>query len=325
MSVAVIGAGMSGLVAAHVSDYTALILESRERLQTHFGDMVGARFLHDSPELRELFGYSGPAETVSVSSDTTDRESGLADYVRKTRQCELEEIPPSERESTMNWGQGSFQYIPADVNAWAEQAAQKAGAVFGAEVQKVWRNGSTFLGLRGDRTIEAERVLFTIPMPVMMRIVGMGSDDFRTWPTTVGQFRVSPRRQLPTTMHYITNPAVPVTRVTSHGSKIIVEASSFQTPELLSLMGEIAEEHLAHLGFLRLHLEAVGFGTFGHHLRYFSDFMTRRQDALARLADLGLLPLGRYAQYSHRIKTLETYHEAKRLLGRKQLTPEELG
>lgn len=322
MSVVVIGAGMSGLIAAHVSDYTALVLESRDTLNRNFGNMVGARFLHDSPELRELFAYDDPSDIVHVSTDTNDHNTGLADYVRKTRKCELDEIPPSERDSAMNWGRRSFPFLPVEVNAWAYKISQKAGVVYSAEVEKIWRSGnSTFVGLRGDRTLEAERVLFTIPLPVIMRIMGMGSDDFRTWPTTVGQFRIKPRTILPTMMHYVTNPAVPITRITTKGGKVIVEASSFQTPELLQLMGEVAQEHLAHLGFLRLHTEAAGFGTFGHHFHYFHDFTERRSVALQQLADLGLLPLGRYAQYSHRIKTLETYQEAKRLL---RPVPEEL-
>src|SRR5437879_3118872 len=105
---AVIGAGMSGLIASYVSGHKALVLEASDRPNTSFGDMVGARFIHESNELRQLFSYDGPSSFCTVSVDSGDREQAQDRYVWKTRGVHLNEVPEGERESVMNWGKGNF-------------------------------------------------------------------------------------------------------------------------------------------------------------------------------------------------------------------------
>lgn len=316
MSLVVVGAGISGLVASHVSGYKALVIEASERANTNFGDMVGARFIHDSPELRSLFGYRGPSETVEVTSDAEDRATGLERYVHKTRQCELTNMPPAERESAMNWGGGTFDYLPIDVNRWARYIERQAGVVYGSKLVSVQRKPTgLYLELANGSSVRADKVLFTIPLPTMLKVVGHADARFRTFPTTVGRFKaqgISPDGY-PPTMHYITDPSTPVTRVTTKRNLIIVEASASQGPELLMEMGKIAQRRADELGKPEW-LDALGFSTFGHHFEYFPGFTEARSAAVLSLERTGLWPLGRYAQWSHRTKTLETYIRANRLI-----------
>lgn len=312
----VIGAGMSGLVAANVSGYKALILEASPHPNTRFGDLVGARFIHESPELRELFGYQGPTKTVRVTSDATDPAHGLEQYVRKTRECSIFDIPASERESAMNWGQGSFPYLPVDINRWAKRVEQQSGVVYNARVTRIERNGTTRLTLGEDTTLTADRVLFTIPLPTMLHIAGMDklARQFRSLTTTVGRFRSTKRGlELGATMHYVTNPELPVTRITTKDDLVVVEASSSQTPELAQLMFEMAIEHQQRRGY-DTHLDSLGLSTFGHHFVYQPTFEEDRQEAMSELRGLGLEALGRYATWNHTVKTLETYQAAIRLV-----------
>ncbi len=314
--IVIVGAGISGLVAAHVSGYKALVLEAGAHPNTRFGDMVGARFLHDSPELRALFGYDGPAETVEVTSDASDRAAGLEAYILKTRRCNMHDIPPAERDSAMNWGQGSFKYLPVNVNLWGGQVERRSGVVYNAKLTKIWRvEGSNMLELANGSSVRADKILFTIPLPTMLKVVGAADERFRTLPTTVGRFRAQglPLGGYPATMHYVTDPATDVTRVTTKGDAIIVEASASQSPELLGELARYAKERADELGTPQW-LDALGFSTFGHHFEYFPGFSAARSAALMSLEETGMYALGRYAQWSHRIKTLETYMRANDLI-----------
>lgn len=313
--ITVVGAGLGGLIAAHVSGYRALVLERGVKLNTNFADMVGARFLHDSPELRGLFSYQGPAATAQVSSDAADPEAGLEQYTMKTRRCRPSDIPPTERESVMNWGQGSFDFLPLALNAWCAKVADRAGVLLNADVTGVDRqNGKTVLQLANGGVAVSDRVIFTIPLPVMLRITGFGGKQFRSYPHTVGRFRIHTHKPMPTTMHYVTSLSTPISRITTRDSSVIVEAPANQDAKLIGLMTGAAEGRASELVGPGGRLETLGFGTFLHHFAYFRQFEEFRKEALAVLATMGLQALGRYALWSHRVKTRETYLRAKELL-----------